>query len=437
MVSSLAFLYFDSEKMRFVDQRLETIASTLIASGLSLSLIENLESTNDLVHDLLGEERIDQIINIYNLKGRLLAQNYTATELPLVFNVHQRWQTVSVKDRIIRVFNFASGRIVIQIGTVLDPYPFGHLGALNKRLALFMMLILSLLISVAYLSSGILFRPLRDLTQEMRSMSDQLDRKLGQSLSGFLIGPQLLQLSQGNKRKNDDFGLLCLEITNFLKKLENYTKSFNAQAAILTHELKTPLTILKNYMSEIQLLLKSKPNESSELTQHAIKEIDHLTKVINDYLQWSVLSSNPNQPTEIHALKLHEQTKKICGELNCIYEDRISFESKGEEVTVFALPDHLHQLISNLLSNALKYSRDPVTCTVSDHQLLISDKGPGIPDSVRERMGSPFNRGPINSQSDIGSGLGLAWINALCEKYQWSLNIESSPSGTQVAVRFP
>jgi hypothetical protein len=78
VVSTLQVLFFESERLRLLDQRLETIASSLIASGLSLTMIQNLESTDDLINDLLGEERIDHIINVYSLTGQVLAQNFTA-----------------------------------------------------------------------------------------------------------------------------------------------------------------------------------------------------------------------------------------------------------------------------------------------------------------------------------------------------------------------
>lgn len=435
IVSALELLFFASERMRLVDQRLETIASTLIASGLSLSFIENLDSTDDLVHDLLGEERVDQIINIYGLDGQLLAQNFTGAEIPLMFNAGERWQNVSVKGREVRVLNFASGRIVIQIGMVLDPSLLNRFNAFSSRLFVFMFLILCLLAIVAYYSSGVLFRPLRDLTRELRSMSEQLDHQLGQPLSRFVVGNQLKQLSLGIGKSKDEFELLSVEIILFLKKLEEYTRSFNAQAAILTHELKTPLTILKNYLSELRTEIPVHSQLGNELFKKALLEIDQLTKVINDYLQWSVLSSNPSQPTEIYALKLEEIIQKIVTDLNQLHDDRIIFSSTGE-LRVFALPDHVRQLILNLLSNALSYSQGSVKCAIIKDCLVVEDQGPGIPEFVQERIGSPFNRGNIVATNSPSSGLGLAWVNSLCNKYHWDLSIDSSSHGTRVSVRF-
>jgi signal transduction histidine kinase len=433
IVSVLQTVFFENERMRMLDQRLETIASTLIASGLSLNLVENLESTDDLIHNLLGDERVDQIINIYSLDGDVLAQNYTGSEVPLEFSPNDQWQTYDVKDRHVRVLNIKHGQLVIQVGMVLAPSVLNRWHFLNSRFALFVSLILLFLLGIAFFSSRILFSPLRQLTLELQSMSGQLDRKLGQSLSEFVIGPELSRLAREGKANRDEFQLLCAEIRSFLQKLEVYTRSFHAQTAILTHELKTPLTILKNYLTD----LKSAPglDRARELGQSATREIDRMTKLINDYLQWSVLTSNPAQPNEIFAVKLSEVAQKVVSDINSIHGQRVKLEI-DHPTTVFAMPDHLNQLLSNLLSNALHYSSREVNCRVKGDTLEIEDRGPGLPAAVREHLGTPFNRGNLTS-SHRSSGLGLAWVYSLCEKYRWRLNIDSSSNGTVVRVQFP
>jgi hypothetical protein len=294
VVSTLQVLFFESERLRLLDQRLETIASSLIASGLSLTMIQNLESTDDLINDLLGEERIDHIINVYSLTGQVLAQNFTAMEIPLKFSTDEVHQTYDVDRRTVRVLNIKNGRLIVQVGVVLGPGPLNYFLSGNARSLGFTLLIFTLLVVAAYFSSGILFRPLRNLTRELRSMSNQLDRKLGQSLTGFVIGPELARLSRSNPNTKDEFEILCMEIEEFLKKLGTYTRSFNAQTAILTHELKTPLTILRNYLEELQ---RAKDlSRALDLGKNALSEIDRLTQLINDYLQWSVPPATPNNP---------------------------------------------------------------------------------------------------------------------------------------------
>lgn len=432
VVSTLQILFFENERMRLVDQRLESIGSALLASGLSLSMIQNLESTDDLISDLLGEERVDHIINVYSTEGEVLAQNYTATEFPLQFSSMEVHQNVEVHGHHVRVLNINRGHLVVQIGALRDPGWLNSIMVINPRFAMFTLFVLALLVVAAYFSSMILFRPLRRLTSEMRSMSAQLERKLGQPLSGFVIGPEIARLAHRRNSK-DEFELLCAEIEIFLKKLEGYTRSFHAQTAILTHELKTPLTILKNTLEQ----MRQAPDltRGQALGREALAEIDRLTATINDFLQWSVLSSNPERPNEIYAVKVSEVAVRVRDDLNRVHGNRVELVQKGEAL-VFALPDHVRQLVSNLVSNAVHYAPGTVTCVIEDDIFTVSDHGPGLPEDVKKHLGSPFNRGEQRPGAHQGSGLGLAWVHSLCEKYAWRLHIDSSHTGARIRVEF-
>lgn len=434
LVSTLFLFFFENERMRLLDQRLETVASTLFASGLSMKLIENLDSTDDLINDLLGEEHVDQIINVYSLEGELLAHNITADEFPLKFSKDEQWQTYEVKDRAVRVLNIQSGRLFLQVGMVLGPSLVNKWSLGNFRFAAFLVTVVLLLIAIAYLSSGLLFSPLRHLTRELETMSSQLDRKLGQPLSQFVIGPELVKFSREGQKTKDEFQLLCDEIRRFLLKLQNYTRSYHAQTAILTHELKTPLTVLKNYLDSLKT--SSDLGKAHELGSKASAEIDQLARTINDYLQWSVLTSNPEKPDVIHAVKLMDMTRKVVSDLNAIYSGRIKIVGQTDCV-VFAFPDHVQQVLRNLLTNALKYSstEKSVECVLDVQSLTVKDAGPGLPQEVLDHLGSPFNRGPrAPAQS---SGLGLAWVHSLCEKYGWKLEIHSEMrTGTSIRIDF-
>lgn len=427
IVSALQQVYFMGERLRLADHRLEAISSSLIASGLSLDLIQNLESTDDLVNDLLGEERADMLINIYATDGELLAQNYTATAFPLDFSRTERRQTVSVAGRQVRLLNLPQANLVVQVGLFMAPTAEQWNNLFNRRFFYLLILISTLLVVAAFVGSRILFAPLRRLTLELAETSAQLDRKLGQSLTGFVIGPELSRLASGPARGGrDDFEKLAAEIAAFLGKLGSFSKSFQAQSAILTHELKTPLTVLKNHCEEA--LREGRP----ETVRKALSEIDRMSSLINEFLQWSVLSSNPGQPQEVYAVKLSESVRKTVQELNTLANGRIDLKVSGE-TTVFALPSHLHQLIANLLSNAIQYSADKIECEVRDGAFTVRDHGPGLPAEVRDHLGQPFNRG----SSKRGSGLGLAWVSALCGKYGWKLNIDSTPGRTLIEVQFP
>ena len=97
-------------------------------------------------------------------------------------------------------------------------------------------------------------------------------------------------------------------------------------------------------------------------------------------------------------------------------------------------PIHLDQLLTNLISNALKYSpsTEKVWVKVEGNLVSVEDRGQGIPQSVLEKLGQPFN---FQRQEGIkGSGLGLAWVNTICKKYGWTLRITRDSGTTRVQV---
>jgi len=435
LTSVLQQLYTAAERERSLEHRLETLASSLLASGLSLNLIENMDSTDDLVSDLLGEERADLIINVYATDGEILAQNMTGSLIPLDFYSEDGFKTVEVDGRRYRVLTITQKGLVIQVGTVLYPSLIREEFFLNGRFAAFLGTIFLLLIGSSYVGSRILFSPLTRLSQEFEAMSRGLGHKLGQPLSEFVIGMEFSRLSRGKKLPNDEFGELCRQIEAFLEKLGEYTSSFNAQTAVLTHELKTPLTILRN---DLDILKRSAddPKRAREIAQACVAEIDRLSVLINGFLQWSVLASNPSAPNEVHAVKLGEIVTKIATGMNSVHANRIALAIEGT-ATIFALPYHVEQLVTNLLANAINYSPGTVECNVSGSKLTILDHGSGIPKMVLDHIGRPFNRGISKSTEPRGSGLGLAWVHALCERYGWKLSVDSSETGTKIEVIFP
>lgn len=430
IVSSLQMIFLESERNHLVEERLETLASTLIASGLSLSLIQNLESSDDLIHDILGEEKVDQIIRIYDMDGEVLAENFTSTELPLNFNPKERWETQQVKGRSVRVLNIRSEDLLLQVGMIVSPWLTSRF-LFNSRSAIFALIVLLMLIFASYLSSRVLFKPIKQLTKDLEGLTRQLEGRMGQPMTEFVIGPEFSTLTGARVPSKDEFEQLCAQLKTFLDSLGNYARSFHAQSALLTHELKTPLTVLKNNLTEISL------SKKPENIQAALQEVDHLTRMINRFLQWSVLTSTPAKPQEIYAVKVEELILKIVHDLNSVYGQRIELENKIP-LRVLALPDHVQQLLNNLLENALRYSPEDkkVHVLMSEDSIEIIDQGRGIPEEVYKNLGSPFNRGLSGRKKDQGTGLGLAWVHALCEKYAWKLEIISSETGTKIKIHF-
>ena len=123
-------------------------------------------------------------------------------------------------------------------------------------------------------------------------------------------------------------------------------------------------------------------------------------------------------------------------------QSNIDLGVEAQPVTVHADPSLLDDLLGNLVDNALKYTPQGGSVTVSAGRLngkpflAVEDTGPGIPEADRQRVRQRFYRLP-NSPGH-GSGLGLAIVDEIARLYGATLSIGKAASGgARITVQFP
>jgi signal transduction histidine kinase len=93
----------------------------------------------------------------------------------------------------------------------------------------------------------------------------------------------------------------------------------------------------------------------------------------------------------------------------------------------------LRRAIRNLLENARRYSDGPVLVEVKRQgtraEVRVCDRGPGVPESERERIFEPFYRLRGASEREGGVGLGLALVRSIAKRHQGSAHCEANPGG--------
>lgn len=431
LVSFLQYTFFQSERKALIDRQIETVASDLIASHLSVDLLDNLDVARDVIESAVKNDRIDQFVNIYSEDSDVLYSNETAKRLSLELNKQAKWQDIVTHDHTLRVLTLKSDDLYIQVGLVLDSAM--HRWAVDhQRFLYFLIFILCLVAVVSFFTTRFLFSPIQKLALEFRGLSEGLERQLGQPLNEFVI-PKTIERYSRQERANDELEQLGLEIKKFLSRLADYTKSFQAQTALLSHEIKTPLTVIINRLEEMK---NASASGNEALISQAMNEAHSLAKTVNSYLQWAVFTSSPGKPEDLYAVKLQSVVVQTIETLNPLWNDRLRL-TVVEDSTVFALPEHVRQMVKNLLDNALKYSpRDKsVDVRLTAEALHVQDSGTGIPEEILKSLGTPFNKAKSADQP-LSSGLGLAWVQAICRKYDWTLAIHTSKEGTKIEVRF-
>lgn len=227
-----------------------------------------------------------------------------------------------------------------------------------------------------------------------------------------------------------------------LYRLERQKDEF---LSIASHELKTPLTSLKG-LAQIthRRLARSGSAEAAHLVgiERAIQRMETL---VNDLLDISRIESG-KLALRTEWADLVEVCRQVVDEQRAATERTIVLETPGSPIELEIDPDRIGQVLTNLLSNALKYSppEEPVGLSVGveDGEVLlcVTDRGPGIPAENLPHIFERFYRAPgisVQTGSGVGLGLGLYICSEIVERHGgriWAESVLDSGSAFMVAL---
>jgi two-component system, OmpR family, phosphate regulon sensor histidine kinase PhoR len=218
-----------------------------------------------------------------------------------------------------------------------------------------------------------------------------------------------------------------------LKQLENTRQEFVAN---VSHELRTPLSIIKGFAETLLDGAKDDPEHSQRFLETILKHANRLTFLIDDLLTISKLESGRvvlnRHPADMRLLvaRVFEDMEKRAVERLVTLDNRVP-----ENLSAFADADRLHQVLFNLVDNAIKYGRSPGRVVVGgkagtseDVELWVADDGPGIPPEARERVFERFYRvDKARSREQGGTGLGLAIVKHIVQAHGGRVWVRSEP----------
>ena len=238
--------------------------------------------------------------------------------------------------------------------------------------------------------------------------------------------------------------LAMVEDITELRRLEQVRTDFVAN---VSHELKTPLTSIKGFVETLLDGAINNPPMAEKFLKIIMLEAERLTRLINDILSISKLESGMNDvPTE--RVQLDKMAFEVADMLRIHAEEKqvtINAHRNKKPVYIIGNPDHVEQMLINLIENAIKYNKPGGSVTVHvfgndrEANLTISDTGIGIPEEHLPRLFERFYRvDKGRSRSMGGTGLGLAIVKHIVRGMNGEIEVHSKfGEGTEFLVTLP
>ncbi|MBC7362203.1 MAG: HAMP domain-containing protein [Candidatus Aminicenantes bacterium] len=307
---------------------------------------------------------------------------------------------------------------------VMTPLSSVHATMRELRLILFLILPLAIIFSglSAWFLAGVTLRPVKDIISTAR-----------------LIGAENLKTRIALPETHDEIRLLAETFNEMLDRLD---RTFTSQREFIedfSHEIKTPLAIIKG---ELEVTLKKiRSVKEYETTLHSsLEEIDRIIKVVDDLLTLARVEAE-DLALSTDSVELAELVQELVAEMEVLAHQKnlqVIFE-KTSNPQISGDREKLKRVFINLLDNAIKFTpsggRIEVTVGVEANlaKVQVTDTGPGISPEQLPHIFDRFYRGS-KDDSLPGSGLGLSIVKAIIEAHRGKIEVKSEPGQGSVFI---
>ncbi len=232
---------------------------------------------------------------------------------------------------------------------------------------------------------------------------------------------------------------LIVAFNRHLERLRGLLARQERFSADVSHQLRTPLTILKTQVSVA--LSSDDPQQWRESLQGMRHTLNDTVELTDRLLQLAQIKARHGEDKPFTRVDLSQIVQQAClSGYTAARHKQIDLGFEGEEACrVQGDALLLAELCANLLDNAIKYTpaQGTVTARLQGHQLEIEDSGPGIDAAQQQQALQPFAR--LDPSGQPGAGIGLALVKDICAWHGARLRLDRSPQlgGLRVTVSFP
>lgn len=286
---------------------------------------------------------------------------------------------------------------------------------LRSQLFYITLLVISLSLLVSYFISRVISSPITKMKNKAHEMAKgNYDITFEKS--------DIEEINELSKTLN----YACSE----LKKTEDLRRELMAN---VSHDLKTPLTMIKAYAELIRDVTHNNEEKMNKNLNTIIEEADRLNILVNDILELSKMKSN-STPLEIEEFDLNELIKKIISRYDIFIEkENYNIEYKEQkELIIKADKKRMEQVIYNLINNAINYTGDDKKVFIKVKQdkykirVEIKDTGKGIEKKDLEYIWDKYYKvDKTHRRVQVGSGIGLSIVKNILISHKFEYGVES------------
>ena len=236
---------------------------------------------------------------------------------------------------------------------------------------------------------------------------------------------------------------LVISFNHMIGKIEDvFTRQANFSADI-AHEIRTPITNLVT-QTEIALSQNRSQKELEDVLYSSLEEYNRMTRMVSDMLFLAQADNNQLIPDRV-MFDLSAEVMKVFDFFEAWAEERhVSLKFNGMPCLIEGDPQMFRRAINNLLSNALRYTPEGKTVTVSirkrdnDVELVTENPGTPIPQAHLPKLFDRFYRvDPSRQRKGEGSGIGLAIVKSIVTAHHGKVRVESDAVSTRFILTVP
>lgn len=239
----------------------------------------------------------------------------------------------------------------------------------------------------------------------------------------------------------DEIDTLARTVNGMLERIEQLMRNLQQVTSDIAHDLRTPIGRLKQRFERARMDPQG-PDGTDALVAHAITDLDQILDTFNAVLRIAEIEAGERRArfTEVDLSGLAEAVMDLYETVAEDLGQRLLADiSPG--VVVTGDGDLVTQMLANLVENALRHTPGGTEIRLGLAErdghatLVVTDNGPGIPASHRDRVTDRFYR-LEQSRTTAGSGLGLALVKAIADLHGATLTLADNEPGLRVTVRF-